>query len=832
MCGVKPPITQIHGGLRNKKTKNTTPFIEPNHSINRIGYRVPPRMNHSHLKRTFPFDSTLSLKLLIEYWETSLTSGKVPFGDRLLEHLATVPELKRPITDPEILVKHKELLNYLMSAVIAPAQTGRELIAATVPFHFRSFFETEAFQKTIDLQLIGKSAAINIPGCDLMAGKTIQACLLILQQFYNVRLNFDKYILFTVRNPHNGLDKVYKIDIGRQFCEIISKRELRPIDPRIIKFLTEKVYDVDLWLQYIRPEDFEFRGFMLLRMTDVTEQEMVSSMKYDLLEKDAVSRKQSFDAIQQKLRSVFGLPEIKLGLAYFDADNMVVVNSGEQRECWKSLAGDADGECGDFHGSVYERSWMEKRYIAVEDLEAYPFKSPVEEALLSNGIRSILLAPLLDEGQPIGMLELATPNAGELNPITANKVESVLPMFTAAVKREKEGAITEIRAIIQEECTNIHPVVQWRFVEAGRKVLEKRKRGEPAVFEDITFKDVYPLFGMADVRNSSVERTAAIRQDLIDNLQMVKSLLKKIKSSLKLPLLDETLFKTDIHLERINLDLASGNESSALDFITHEIHPLLNHFDKDPAFADAIEQYRSRLDPDFGVVYRKRREFENTLALINNMISSYLNEAQLAAQEMFPHYFEKYQTDGVEYTVYLGSSLTKGKTFNTFFLKNFRLWQLLMSCEIERRMEQLKPQLKVPLDITQLILVHDQPLSIRFRPDEKQFDVDGAYDIRYEIVKKRIDKATIKGTGQRLTQPGKIAVTYNQPRIEEEYKRYFEYLAARNVITGVVEELELEELPGATGLHALRVTMAPNQEVAQGGAEALIRSMELAMQLH
>lgn len=144
----------------------------------------------------------------------------------------------------------------------------------------------------------------------------------------------------------------------------------------------------------------------------------------------------------------------------------------------------------------------------------------------------------------------------------------------------------------------------------------------------------------------------------------------------------------------------------------------------------------------------------------------------------------------------------------------------------------MKPQLKVPLDITQLILVHDQPLSIRFRPDEKQFDVDGAYDIRYEIVKKRIDKATIKGTGQRLTQPGKIAVTYNQPRIEEEYKRYFEYLAARNVITGVVEELELEELPGATGLHALRVTMAPNQEVAQGGAEALIRSMELAMQLH
>ncbi len=101
--------------------------------------------------------------------------------------------------------------------------------------------------------------------------------------------------------------------------------------------------------------------------------------------------------------------------------------------------------------------------------------------------------------------------------------------------------------------------------------------------------------------------------------------------------------------------------------------------------------------------------------------------------------------------------------------------------------------------------MHDQALSIRFRPDEKQFDVDGAYDIRYEIVKKRIDKAHIKNTGERLTQPGKLAIVYNQAKVEDEYKRYFHYLKAKGMITGEVEELELEELPGATGLRALRI---------------------------
>ena len=782
-------------------------------------------------KRKFPFRSVLSLKLLIEYWEKAIASGKIPFGEPLLEHLIRVPELKVPVSDLAVLDKHRDLVTYLMSAVIAPAQTDRELTVATVPFHFKSFFETQAFRKSIDLEQIGNSAMINIPGSDLVVGKTIQACLFIVQQFYNVRVNFDKPILFTVRNPINGLDKVYKIEIGRQFCEIVSKREPRPIDPRILKFLIEKVYDVDLWLQYIRPEDFEFHGFMVMKMVDVTEQEMVSSMKYNLLEKNAVSRKESFASIQQELRSVFGLPDIQLGLAYFDAFNNIILSSDQGNDCWKSLADDSTCGCEDFKGSVYERAWTEKRYITIEDLESYPFKGTLEQALLAKGIRSILLAPLVDEGETVGMLEVATPNPGELNPITGNKVESILPMFTAAVKRVKEETITEIRAIIQEECTNIHPVLQWRFVEAGRKVLEKRRRGEPAVFEDIVFKDVYPLFGMADIRNSSIERTGAIRQDLLENLHMAKDVLQKLQQKVKLPLLDETVYKTDTQLEKISFGLASGDESGALDFIKREIHPLLTHFEQDDQFASEIAAYRSRLDPDFGVVYRKRRDFESSLGMINNMISAYLIEAQIAAQEMFPHYFEKYQTDGIEYTVYLGGSLTKDKKFNSFFLKNFRLWQLLMSCEIERRMEQLRPQLQTPLDITQLILVHDQPLSIRFRPDEKQFDVDGAYDVRYEIIKKRIDKATIKGTGQRLTQPGKIAVIYNQPRVEEEYKKYFEYLAARNVINGEIEEVELDELPGATGLRALRIEVPRPQQVPKRASDELIREIKLSLQL-
>jgi hypothetical protein len=79
--------------------------------------------------------------------------------------------------------------------------------------------------------------------------------------------------------------------------------------------------------------------------------------------------------------------------------------------------------------------------------------------------------------------------------------------------------------------------------------------------------------------------------------------------------------------------------------------------------------------------------------------------------------------------------------------------------------------------------------------------------VRYEIIKKRIDKAVIRGTTERLTQPAKIALVYSHPSEAGEWRDYIEYLQRRGYLAREVEELELEELPGAQGLRALRVTV-------------------------
>ncbi len=134
-----------------------------------------------------------------------------------------------------------------------------------------------------------------------------------------------------------------------------------------------------------------------------------------------------------------------------------------------------------------------------------------------------------------------------------------------------------------------------------------------------------------------------------------------------------------------------------------------------------------------------------------------------------------------------------------------RLWQMLVVCGVENIHQSYKHELPMPLDIASLILVYSNPMAIRFRMDERRFDVDGAYNARYEILEKRIDKAHIKGTGERLTQPGKLSIVYTQDWEADEYLEYIKYLQSCNYLDTNIETVGLEDLQGATGLQAFRI---------------------------
>ena len=205
------------------------------------------------------------------------------------------------------------------------------------------------------------------------------------------------------------------------------------------------------------------------------------------------------------------------------------------------------------------------------------------------------------------------------------------------------------------------------------------------------------------------------------------------------------------------------------------------------------------------VIYDKRKDYDETVNLINIHLSSRLDEEQRRAQEIYPHFFERYKTDGVEHNMYIGQEIAPDIPFNKLYLDNLRLWQLKSMCQLEIEHKQRMYTYPMPLEIASLIMVYSTPLAIKYRMDEKQFDVDGAYNARYEIIKKRIDKAHIKNSTERITQVGKIVIIYTQAADLDKYLNYVSFLTYEGYFIGEPELFDVEDLEGAVGLKDLRV---------------------------
>ena len=233
----------------------------------------------------------------------------------------------------------------------------------------------------------------------------------------------------------------------------------------------------------------------------------------------------------------------------------------------------------------------------------------------------------------------------------------------------------------------------------------------------------------------------------------------------------------------------------------------LRHLISIPELKTDIDTYYNSIDNNLGILYKHRKHYDNTIALINREMAYLLDKKQEDAQRMYPHYYERYKTDGVEHNMYIGEALTKDNNFNKVYLYNLRLWQLQVMCEMENDFYQMQSKFPVKLDVASMILVFNQPLSISFRMDEKQFDVDGTYNARYEIVKKRVDKAHIKGTNTRVTDKGKISIIYSQKEDEVEYMNYVRFLQSKQYLDTDVEIVELEDLQAVTGLKAIRASI-------------------------
>ena len=643
---------------------------------------------------------------------------------------------------------------------------------------------------------------------------TFQAGSLILNRFYGRKLNLVDSQEITLRRLPERLEKHYQVSFITDFVEIKPQVPLPELNREQIYELLDNPRDEELWTSFFPPENFLFEGFVIGVWQDTSKTTIVSNIKELMgVEGGKMDQMQLLDYIQNSLRSLLEIPNLEFGSLQNNDAPWVESSTWSllrhyNKEMVKASFAATEGP--------YGRLLATGEPVIVVDLEQESTLPPLEQALLDKGIRSLLLAPMYDEeGNIVSFFELASAQEYQFSQYTLFQLEEVIPLLNAGSNRFIRDTMNAIRLTIQQEFTSIHPSVEWKFSEvAGNYYWNQVVADRQSSLDPIVFKDVYPLYGQADIVGSSRQRNEAIRADLIDNLERLQKLLVSCREAVPFHLLGVYQYQLEKHLGRLKGGaFVSNDESLIVELLTQEIHPLLKNlaerFSQLPH--PRIRSYFDYIDPELDIVYRRRKAYEDSVRQLNQMISYHLVQEEEKMQRILPHYFEKFETDGVEYNLYLGQSLLEKDRFDDFYLRDFRLWQLILMCEVTRLVEEKSGELPVPLTTAQLIFVYSNSLSIRFLMDEKQFDVDGAYNVRYEILKKRIDKAYIKGTQDRLTQSGKIAIVWLQERDRREYSEYLQYLVQKRYISERIETVDLENMQGVEGLKAFRVEVLPRK---------------------
>jgi len=759
----------------------------------------------------FPLDIKISFHKIIEQYklqvEEEQSSISKEYMEKILAYVSSFPKMEEGIDDPNDLAKYKDVIKILLDELFPNILTRNEIKAASIPFHNLIFNSSQRF-KTI-LENAGEDFELSMRNIDEDMFY-IYGCILILNDYYGYKIDFSRPLYYDIPDA-TGILKHYRLALNADFIDIEKGENAIDITEDDVDLLIQNIEDVEFWKEKFPPLSWIFKGFIIINLTDVTVDDAISDLKTTLLHKET-SNEEELMKFQEIFQSIYRLPDIRVGFTVFNKDKMVFERM-DNRDAFSFILNDKlESDCKEsICDATFKKLIEERTYFAITNVERYAKETNnnlLSQNLLHNNVMSCVLAPIAIENDLWGILELVSYRKNELNSINAIKLDDILPYIVTSVERNRSEFENKVKAVIQSECTSIHPSVLWIFDREAKQFIKDLNKDGLASFKDIAFKDVYPLYGQIDIVGSSDARNEAIQNDLMHQLEEIEHIIDSAYKIEKMSIYDQVRFRITEFKEDLQDTLNASSEQRVFNLLQKEVNPLMKHLSEQSGDLKVlVENYQKQLNSETGIIYNHRKNYDDTVQRINRTMARLLDKKQIEAQKIYPHYFERYKTDGVDHNIYIGASLTNNKPFNEVYLYNLRLWQLATMCEMENKFYQLQKDTPILLDAASLILVFNSTLSIRYRMDEKKFDVDGTYNARYEIIKKRIDKAFIKNTEERITQKGKISIIYSQSSDEREYLRYIKYLQIKQYLGEEVELLELEDVQGVIGLKAIRVNI-------------------------
>lgn len=757
--------------------------------------------------------STISIVPFVRFLKEKIPAGSGVRAQQLqsvLDRIEAFPGWDEEI-DPEQIGRYQEIMELIHITLSAPVMDEhQEYWALAVPFKPELFFGTTALY---DFMMNGagnvNKNVVNQESLEEKEKSRLSTMYsLVLQKLYGFSIAEPNHIIHHFKDEATGLNKYFRLDFDTRFVDVRYEGILPEINFENIRLGEDNKYGaLDVMQQFLPLDNMYFSGFSMIRIKDVTDQYIIEHIK------DVIVNLSPGQMVYSDITA--GLKEL-MGNNFLDVSLMPVikVNGKLVTNCFEGMDKSMQQTCSRYNMPMQGYIDSIERFAKSPEIIFRKNVSQVlegEDALFGIlreiGVEGLMVLPIFFQKQLVGILTVYSRQKDALNERMLNALEPAIPLLEQLLQTTIDDFQITLDNAVKEKFTSLQPSVEWRFNEVAFEYLQHKKNDPRAEVSQVYFSDVYPLYGAVDIRNSTLERNNALRSDMQRQLELLISVLDRMRDHRELGLTNEMIYKSRKWLAQISDFISSDDEFRLNVFFEEDVTPFLLHFRQTYAGTrDMIDKYFIAIGPT-GQAHTNRRALEESLQMLNRTIGNLLEQMNIEIQATYPCYFEKFRSDGVEYDIYIGQSITPDKEYHPLYLKNLRLWQLNSMAIIAKLTRALQAELPKKLETTQLIFVHANTIDISFRNDEHRFDVEGAYNIRYEMIKKRIDKVLIKDSNERLTQPGKIALVYFQPKDVEEYLSHIHYLQDQQILADEIEFLELEELQGVNGLKALRVTV-------------------------
>jgi len=677
------------------------------------------------------------------------------------------------------------------------------------PISQMAFYGTDSFYDLLAQPIVADAQLEILPITGSIDPQLRQMYALVLQRFYGFPLNDTHKLSYTLQDDEGNPKIYYNLHIDYSFVDITYRGSLPTIDYSQLHARNSEA-EID-WSQFISALDisqFEFSGFSILSFKDITEEYVGSRIRSMMTNLSVYEPKTYFSELDQHIKTFFGTQDISFSLFPLFYLNGGAILDSEFAQ--KSILFGPFQEHIKTSDPHFLQRYLQTPYSIIYNLLDGMDNSdtPLVETLQDQRIVSYLGLPLYYNHTLSGMLEIYSTKEAKLDNTILAKIRHLVLLLSQLAFDLSLEFKNRLDSVIIEHFTALQPAVQWKFNEVAAEYLGQLFYHRENRINTVHFPNVYPLYGAIDVKDSSILRNTAIKTDLQRqhvNLEILTNAVRKIFDSAYVK-----AFDLRIQQSRHLLEISSFDEAviSATDFLRKEAPVFMDTIiGKNKVVDNLITAYRCSSDQHPDGINRSQREFEGSIQQLNIIINDELDSLNAFVQGNYPSYFERFRTDGVEYDIYVGASITPQQVFDNNIIKIFRLQQLITMARIGIKLQHIKPHLPIPLETTQLIFVSTSNIDISFRSDERRFDVEGSYNIRHQVIKKRLDKIRIKDTLERLTQPQKISLVYFSDPIATELRESIRVLQTEGLLTSGIEDLELEKVPGVDGLRALRVTI-------------------------